>query len=116
MVKTPAQTETERAINVALKMLSLRARSRHELETALTRRGFGESERQAALSKLASLGYVDDERFARDRAEALLRGNRLGPQAVLQRLQVHGLSPEQARQALNAARGELQFDEVDAAQ
>ncbi len=67
---------------------------------ALARKGFAEAQQEAVLEKLASLGYVDDARFARDRAGALLRNGRLGPRAVMQRLRAHGLAEEEARVAL----------------
>ena len=77
--------EVGRATDACLRLLRARARSRHELLTALERKGFSEPVRQAALGKLAGWGYLDDERFAQDRAAALLRRGRYGPQAVRQR-------------------------------
>lgn len=67
---------------------------------ALARKGFAEPQQDAVLEKLASLGYVDDARFARDRAGALLRKGGLGPRAVIHRLRAHGLAEEEARTAL----------------
>src|SRR5207253_7159644 len=75
-----------RATEVCLRLLALRARSRHELQQAMGRKGFSEQVRQEVLQKLQGFGYLDDARFARDRAASLLRKGRLGPQAVLQRL------------------------------
>jgi len=103
------------AMQLALRLLSLRARSRRELKLALDRRGFAEPQQEAVLARLGELGYVDDVRFARDRASALLRGGRLGPRAVLQRLFAHGLSEEQARQALSHAEREVGMDPLEAA-
>ena len=48
-----------------------RDRSAAELEARLEQRGVGEAERAQALETLARIGYVDDERFARLRAEQL---------------------------------------------
>ncbi len=98
------------ALDVALKLLSIRARSRHELKLALARKGFGEVQQDATLEKLASLGYVDDARFARDRASALLRHGQLGPRAVMQRLCGHGLTEQEAKAALAHAEAALGVD------
>lgn len=103
------------ALDVALKLLSIRSRSRHELRLALSRKGFGEAQQEAAIDKLASLGYVDDARFARDRAGALLRRGRLGPRAVMQRLCAHGLSEAEAKAALAESEIELGIDAAQTA-
>ncbi|MBX5481464.1 MAG: regulatory protein RecX [Myxococcaceae bacterium] len=97
-------------MNAALRLLSIRARSRHELEVALRRREVPADIAGEVLRRLAELGYLDDGRFAVDRAMALLRRGRLGARAVLQRLRAHGLSETEARRALSAAEAELGGD------
>ncbi|MBJ6765325.1 regulatory protein RecX [Myxococcaceae bacterium JPH2] len=99
-----------RATDACLRLLSVRARSRHELLLALERKGYAAPVRDAVLERLLALGYVDDERFAQERARALLERGKFGPRAVLQRLQAHGLAPEVARRAVGAASGEVEFD------
>lgn len=108
---------TQRAVgmNAALRLLSIRGRSRQELERALARRGVGKPVIESVLVRLGELGYLDDARFAKDRAASLLRNGRLGPQAVLQRLRNHGLSDAEARRAVAEAERELGFDPVEAA-
>lgn len=59
------------AVETALRALRHRDRSVAELDARLQERGVGDAERQEALEKLARIGYVDDERFARSRAERL---------------------------------------------
>ena len=93
----------------------MRARSRHELSAWLARKGHPAAEVQATLLRLADLGYLDDARFAKDRALALLREGRFGGAAVLQRLKAHGLSDGQAAKALGDASAELGFDPLAAA-
>jgi regulatory protein len=104
-----------RATDACLKLLSVRSRSRHELEVALERKGFAEKVREEALSRVSGWGYLDDVRFAQERAAALLRKGRLGPRAVLQRLEAHGLPEETARRALAQASGAEAFDALAAA-
>lgn len=104
-----------RATEVCLRLLAMRARSRRELQQALGRKGFSEPVQEEVLQKLQGFGYLDDARFARDRAASLLRKGRLGPQAVLQRLEAHGLPTEVARAAVASASGSVEFDALAAA-
>jgi regulatory protein len=104
-----------RATDACLKLLSVRARSRHELVKALERKGFTEPVREAALKKVEGWGYLDDERFARDRATVLLQRGKYGPRAVKQRLEAQGLSREAASRAVASASGEVGFDAEAAA-
>jgi len=94
----------------ALKLLRHRARSRHELSLALARKGFSEDVAHATLARLAELGYLDDARFARARAESLLSAGRLGEASVRERLLAHGLSESEADAALADAKAEVGFD------
>lgn len=114
-VRRTPDVAPDRALEVALKLLSIRARSRHELMLALARKGFGEAHQQASLAKLVELGYVDDARFARDRAGALLRNGKMGPRVVMQRLAAHGLTEADARQALAEAEAALGVDSLQTA-
>lgn len=104
-----------RATEACLRLLARRSRSRHELSQALERKGFSAQVQEQVLERLKGYGYVDDAGFARERATSLLRRGRLGPQGVLQRLQAHGLPGEEAREALAAASGALEFDALAAA-
>ena len=108
--RSNASDSARAAMDAALRLLSVRARSRRELKLALTRKGFVESQQDAVLSRLAELSYIDDVRFARDRASALLRNGKLGPRAVLQRLCAHGLTEDEAKQALAEAERALGLD------
>ena len=62
---------SQRAEDVALRALRAADRSRAELDTRLARRGFDDGERQHALDELERLGYLDDARTAKLRAERL---------------------------------------------
>jgi regulatory protein len=104
-----------RATEACLRLLAMRARSRHELQLAMGRKGFSEQVQEEVLQKLQGFGYLDDARFARERAASLLQKGRLGPQAVLQRLEAHGLAGEVAREALASATGSVEFDALAAA-
>jgi regulatory protein len=100
----------QRATEACLRLLRARSRSRQELRLALERKGYAEAVCDEVLGRLQGWGYVDDERFARDRAAALLRGGKLGPKAVEQRLAAHGLESTAVQQAVSSATGTLEFD------
>jgi regulatory protein len=102
-------------IDAALNLLAVRARAKGELDRALKDRGYDEAERAQALGRLAELGYLDDTRFGKERALGMLRSGRFGPTAVVQRLMRHGLPSAAAKEALEAARGELGFDPLASA-
>lgn len=59
------------AVESALRALRSRDRSSAELDERLARKGVDAAEREQVLETLERIGYVDDERFARTRAEQL---------------------------------------------
>ena len=91
----------------ALRLLAVRDRSEEELRRRLTRRGFAAGPIEVALGRCRELGYLDDVRFARERARALLAGGRAVGPRVLADLQAHGIDETAAREALAAAEAEI---------
>jgi regulatory protein len=75
----------------ALRLLSVRARSRRELESRLLRAGFEYGEVLDELARLEAVGLVDDEAFARQVAEHELGNRGSGRRAVVSRLLVAGV-------------------------
>lgn len=87
------------AVETALRALRRRDRSRAELDARLAKDGVGEGERQQALETLERIGYVDDERLARRRAEELAaRGS--GDRLIRHDLESRGLEPAAVAAAL----------------
>jgi regulatory protein len=69
----------------ALRLLSVRSRSRSELRQRLLRADFEPEEVDAALADLEAVGLIDDEAFARELAESQKRkgmGRRAGVSAL----------------------------------
>jgi regulatory protein len=97
-------------VKSALRLLKARARSRQEILSALKRKGVPADILQTVLERLAGWGYLDDSRFAKDRALALLREGRLGGAGVLRKLEQHGIPESLARSAISAAETELGSD------
>jgi len=88
-------------LDVALRALRSRDRSAAELQARLEQRGVGEAEREQALETLERIGYVDDERFARTRAEQLAeRGS--GDALIRDDLERRGLAADVVELALGA--------------
>ena len=94
-------TERDDAVEQALRALRFRDRSTAELAARLERSGVGAAEREQALATLERIGYVDDERFARTRAEQLAaRGS--GDALIRHDLEGRGIAPEHVETALEA--------------
>lgn len=86
-------------IDLAAKALRQGDRSRHEIDEKLARAGIGADARAESLDTLERLGYVDDDRFAVDRAVALAaRG--YGDAYIEFELERHGLAAESVARAL----------------
>ena len=80
-------------LDLAIRVLRFRDRTAAELEARLEQRGVGQAERVQALETLDRIGYVDDERFARTRAEQLAeRGS--GDALIRDDLERRGLAAE----------------------
>ena len=93
-------------VELATRALRHRDRSAHEIDQRLERAGVDEAARAEALATLARLGYVDDERFARTRAEALA-GRGQGNTAIRFDLRRHGVDRETADAAIASLEPEL---------
>ncbi len=95
------EDEREDALNSAVRALARRDHSVQSLRAKLERAGVSEPARDEAVETLAGAGYLDDERFARDRAERLAaRG--YGDDWIRADLEVQGVAPEVIEIALAA--------------
>jgi regulatory protein len=87
--------------------LAVRDRSRAGLDAVLERRGVAPLERAAALETMSRLGYLDDRRYANDRA-ATLAGRGYGDEAIRFELGRDEVSGEIVEAAIAALEPELQ--------
>jgi regulatory protein len=85
---------------LALRLLARQGRSVAELERKLGERGYSAAQIAPVLERCRELGYLDDARFARERAGALLRSGRAVGRRLLLDLQRRGIDNETARAAL----------------
>lgn len=83
----------------ALRLLSVRSRSRAELRIRLIRAGYELVEIEEAIADLEAVGLVDDERFAREYAEHQRRRG-MGRRAGMAALRAKGVDRHVAEQAV----------------
>ena len=88
------------AFDAGLRLLASRAHSRLELRQKLHRRGYDLADVEAALSRLAELGYVDDRAFARGLVRR--RSEVRGPRALAGELSARGIDRAGIADALEA--------------
>lgn len=93
--------DLRRARDVALKLLTRREHSRHELATKLAARGVSPEIARAVLARLVDEGLVSDQRFAESFVRARL-GRGFGPRRVALELQQHEIESTIIDQALAA--------------
>jgi regulatory protein len=94
-------------IEIAARALQHRDRSRREVDQRLARAGIDEERRNDALDTLERVGYVDDERFAGARAEALA-GRGYGDEWIRLDLAEHGVGAEGVAEAIGALEPEAE--------
>jgi regulatory protein len=83
----------------ALRLLTVRSRSRNELRGRLIRAGYEPEEIDVALADLEAVGLVDDERFARELAEHQRRRG-LGRRAGMSALRAKGVDRDLAERTM----------------
>jgi regulatory protein len=99
------QPQTSDPVDLAAQALRHRDRSRSQIDERLARAGVEDDRRVDALAALERIGYVDDARFAGQRAESLAdRG--YGDEAIWALLTADGVPPEVVGEAVRALRTE----------
>jgi len=76
-------------VDAGLRLLGRRAHSSTEMRRKLARRGYSESDVQAAVERLVELGYLDDRSFAEGHVRR--RSSVLGPRALSAELAARGV-------------------------
>ena len=95
------------AFETALRALRSRDRSTAELAARLADRGVEEDEQAEVLERLDRAGYLDDERFATQRAAALA-GRGSGDALIRDDLERRGIAAEAVEAAIGALEPEPQ--------
>jgi len=97
--RRPKQTAHDRA----LRLLTVRARSRRELRDRLLRAGFDAPEVEDTLEGLEAAGLIDDERLAKAVVEHAVTRRLEGGRSVLTALRSHGLDADLVQDELTEA-------------
>lgn len=100
--ESDAGTDARRARETALKLLTRREHSRHELLGKLTSRGVGPDTAAQVLGQLVDEGLLSDARFAESFVRARL-GRGFGPRRVALELAQHEIESTIIDEALAAA-------------
>ena len=101
------QPQTSDPVDLAAQALRHRDRSRTQIDERLARAGVDDENRADALDALERIGYLDDARFARQRAESLAdRG--YGDEAISALLAADGVTPDVVGAAVGGLRPEAE--------
>ncbi len=103
------------ALTQVTRLLASTDKTRAQLAQALSRRGYAQDEIDQALGRASALGYLDDARVARRRAQQDLRAGWVG-EALHARLVQAGLDETVARAAVQAEIAESGWNALSAAQ
>ena len=97
---------------VALRLLTGRDRSCFELRKRLKDRDFSREVIDETINRCLNYGYLDDQRFASNKARALISSGRaVGHRASLE-MRKYGLDNDLTEQALAAATEEVDLSEL----
>lgn len=91
---TSESTREEQAHNLCLRLLTARARTRAELETHLTKRGYPDDVSARVLDRLTEVGLVDDADFAEQWVQSRRRHAGKGKRALAAELRTKGVDNE----------------------
>lgn len=101
------------AMRIALRYLSARPRSRHELRLRLRRKGAADGAIEAALARCEELGYLDDRAFAAAYARDRIRLRPSGIRRMKDDLRGKGVSETEAVAGIRDALDEEEADEAE---
>ncbi|MDA8101194.1 MAG: regulatory protein RecX [Nitrospiraceae bacterium] len=107
------EKELKRAKNVAYRYLTIRPRSRFEVEQKLRDREFPQEIIGSVIEHLLRLGYLDDAQFASQWAAGRVRTRGFGRRRIEQELRMRGIDRETVRDVLQGLFEET--DELDVA-
>ncbi len=101
----PADPQAE-ARQICLRLLTVRARTRAELATALAKRGIDDDTAEQVLARFSVVGLIDDAAFAESYVHSGHTYRGLGRRALAQQLRRRGVDEETTGEALAAVDSE----------
>jgi regulatory protein len=106
-----SKSKDSKSFAAALRLLTRRDRTETELRQKLEQFGFSLPAIEAAIEKCREYNYLDDNRYAKERARALMRTGRGVGIKIMLDLRRRGIDEIIAQQALEAA--ETEFSAYD---
>lgn len=107
MTVDKSKSSDSKAFSAALRLLTRRDRSETELRQKLEQFGFSLTAINTAVEKCREYNYLDDSRYAKERARALMRNGRGVGRKISLDLRRRGIDPEKIQQAISAAEEEF---------
>ena len=92
----------EQARDVCLRLLTVRARTRAELEAQLTKRGYPDDISARVLDRLTQVGLIDDTAFAQEWVRSRRANSGKGKRALASELRTKGVDAEVIAETLDS--------------
>jgi len=105
--------DAAKAMNAAYRLLAYRDRSVSEIRERLKQKEFPPAVINLVVDELISLGYLNDEKFARTWSESLARNKKVGPRYILNALAKKGVKKDVAQNAVAELFDEPQSEESE---
>ena len=102
-----SKSKDSKSFTAALRLLTRRDRTETELRQKLEQFGFSLPAIEAAIEKCREYNYLDDNRYAKERARALMRTGRGVGIKIMLDLRRRGIDETIALQAVKAAASEF---------
>jgi regulatory protein len=102
LVELAALSDRARALGAAIQLLTHRPRSVHELRSRLRRKQFSPEAIDAAIERLSSWGYLNDEDFARFWVENRQANRPRGERLLVQELRMKGIDRDTIQETIDA--------------
>lgn len=113
--KAPRKLAAEELFEYAVKCLGIRGYSTGDLKAKLLLRAAHQPDVAAAIERLKDIGYLNDQRFAENFAQARVENDGFGRMRLLSDLRARRVSGQTAEDAVNRAldgRGEAELIEA----
>jgi len=105
-------SQDKKAFSAALRVLTRRDRSETELRQKLVQFGFSHSAIETAIKKCQEYNYLNDDRYATERARAFMRSGQGVGRKIKLDLQRRGVDETTVGQALEVAEAEFSTDQI----
>jgi regulatory protein len=103
------EEEQQKSYLTAVRLLSSRLRSEHEIKTRLKQKGFTAEIINHTVKRLSSEGYLNDTLFAEQLTTQRIHSQKKGRNFIKQELQQKGLSKDRIQEAMSQVDSETEY-------